>query len=52
MVLDAYVAGTLSARLEAAPRLRGLSDQEAAVLGLLETSADWRSARAESAHAA
>lgn len=52
VVFDAYVAGTLRSRLETAPRRRGLSDEEAAVLGLLESSGDWRSALATSARAA
>jgi DNA topoisomerase I len=52
-VLECYADGTLSQKMKASSaRLRGLSADEAAVLGLLATRRDWRAQLAESARAA
>jgi DNA topoisomerase-1 len=41
-VLEAYVDGTLLSRLSRARKTRGLSDEECAVLALLESQRTWR----------
>jgi DNA topoisomerase-1 len=52
-VIESYADGTLPAKLASARRrVRGLSPDENAVLGLLEERKDWRALLAESARAA
>jgi DNA topoisomerase-1 len=52
-VLECYADGTLRSKLTASHRrLRGLSAEECAVLGLLERRPDWRAQLAEAARAA
>jgi len=51
-VLEAYADGTLGAKLASRRRkVRGLSADECAVLGLLEGRRDWRAQLTESARA-
>jgi DNA topoisomerase-1 len=50
-VLECFADGTLAAKLGKA-RLRGLTQDESAVLGLLEHRTDWRKQLAEAARAA
>jgi DNA topoisomerase-1 len=52
-VIEAYSDGTLSSKLGTSKRrVRGLSQDESAVLALLENRKDWRTLLAESARAA
>jgi DNA topoisomerase-1 len=52
-VLECYADGTLSQKMSRSHRrVRGLSAEECAVLGLLETRLDWRTQLAESVRAA
>jgi DNA topoisomerase-1 len=51
-VLAAYADGTLRARLSRKRRIRGLSDDEAAVLAVLESERTWRQQLEEAARVA
>jgi DNA topoisomerase-1 len=51
-VLEAYADGTLPARLSHKRRMRGLSDDEAAVLAVLESQRTWREQLQEAARVA
>lgn len=51
-VLEAYADGTLPARLSRKRKIRGLRDDEAAVLAVLETERTWREQLEEAARVA